>query len=513
MGANLNDIEQLQFIGFQRWIERQLAVSPTLTEPYIQALQKFTLENTDTTRAEAPYHRVMSAGNFVGYLNFGTAWMRAVLNNADQLRQRVAWALSQILVVSNSINKLTVPTANYYDLLLFNAFSNYEDLLHDVTLHPLMGRYLSYLGNRKANTDRNSFPDENYAREIMQLFTIGLWELNDDGTKKLDKKGNTIPTYTNEDIKELARVFTGFKLANEDFGKTNWAKFSQPMQISDSHHDKKSKRALGGIITVPGNQKPASELADVIHSLASHPNTAPFISKRLINHLVTSNPSPEYIKRVVVKWRESNGNLGEVVTAILLDPEARQPSLRTQKSYGRLKDPVTRLTSLLIAYDCVDKSSITASSIPGLQWWRPTPEEYLHQAPARSPTVFNFFDATYQQPGAIADANLISPEFQIYNDVTAVTIPNYFWEGLVNGFHRPHQRASGNPLTCELAYEQKLGTDALIDRVNLLSTSGNLKPATIRVIKQHLQQQPSSLKRAINAVYMASMAPEAALQK
>ena len=248
MGATHNDIQLLQKTGFNDWIQQQIMRQTSLTEPYIEALQSYSLSDKGTPPSHAAYHRVMSAGNYVGHLNFGTAWMRTVLNSNDQLRQRVAWALSQLFVISNRTNKLTEATANYYDVLLNGAFSDYESLLLNVTYHPLMGRYLSYIGNRKANVKKNRFPDENFAREVMQLFTIGLWMLNDDGSQLLDDDGNPIPTYSNDDVKELARVFTGFKLADERFGKIIWDKYDQPMQISAWHHDRGSKLALNGII-------------------------------------------------------------------------------------------------------------------------------------------------------------------------------------------------------------------------------------------------------------------------
>ena len=194
--------------------------------------------------------------------------MRAVIGGDDALRQRVAWALSQILVTSTKTNKMAQGMSNYYDLLLYNAFSKYEDLLISVTYHPVMGRYLSYMGNRKANPKKNRYPDENFAREIMQLFTIGLWQLNSDGTRVLDIDGEPVPTYSNADITELARVFTGFWLPNTRFGRMDWSKFDEPMSISLSQHDEQSKEALNGYITVPKNLNPDNEIEYVIRRLA-----------------------------------------------------------------------------------------------------------------------------------------------------------------------------------------------------------------------------------------------------
>ena len=244
LGWNESELKELTELGQKRWLEQQLSKNATKLEPYISMLAARLEEDADTVAGTLPYHKVNLARNNVGYKNTTTAWMRAVLRGDDILRHRVAFALSQILVVSNCTNVLTAASANYYDLLLDNAFVNYEDLLLKVTLHPVMGKYLSYLWNRAHSEDTSQQPDENYAREVMQLFSIGLWELNKDGTRRLNKDGDPINTYEIDDVKTLARVFTGLSLKDERFGKQNWDKYSTPMIMNSRHHDKKAKNCL-----------------------------------------------------------------------------------------------------------------------------------------------------------------------------------------------------------------------------------------------------------------------------
>jgi len=221
-----------------------------------------------------------------------------------------------------------------------------------------MGRYLSYLGNEKADLENNQFPDENYAREVMQLFTIGLWELNADGTFKLDKSGERIPTYNTQDIENGARVFTGFKLARKtEAASTRWDRFLLPMRLDEKLHDKDEKRFFNNRLVLKAGNSAEQDIELFLKALVTHTNTAPFISRRLIQQMTTSNPSPEYVQRVSDKWNETDGHLGEVVTAILLDPEAGS----NNSGFGKLRDPLSRVVQVIKFVGCYQESEITSN--------------------------------------------------------------------------------------------------------------------------------------------------------
>lgn len=511
LGYTESHIESVQHLGYERWLDQQFVKSATLLEPYLEALFERARKDKSVARAELPYHKVNAKGHNVGYRNVNTAWLRAVLGGSDQLRQRTAWALSQIIVTANSFHRLTEGTSNYYDVLLTHAFTSYEDLLLAVTYHPVMGRYLSYLGNKKPDQNNNQQPDENYAREIMQLFTIGLWELNSDGSKRLDANKNWIPTYSNEDITELARVFTGFWLHDTKFGRIDWDQYDLPMSIAAEHHDRKSKSLLNGFLTIPANMNPDAEVRLAITKLANHPNVAPFLSTKLINHLVTSNPSPEYVARVAQVWRNTGGMLRDVIKAILLDPEARDTAYSTLPRFGRLKDPIQRLTNLLIGFGCGAELKKSPKDYPGLQWWRPDPFKHLSQAPLQAPSVFNFYESDYSKPGMIADADLVSPEFQILNDATASTVPNYLWRGLIGGFHKPQPLDGATPLTCTLASEPSRPLKKLLETANLLLAAGDIDSEMLQQIENLVASQPRRKEQA--AVFAVAISPNSAVQR
>jgi uncharacterized protein (DUF1800 family) len=263
------------------------------------------------------------------YISRIDAWWKAVMQSDDQLRQRVAFALSEILVVSDLNNDLRSQPegmVTYYDLLLTHAFGNFRDLLEAVTLSPIMGTYLSHLGNEKADDALNIRPDENYAREVMQLFTIGLDELNQDGTAKLDANGNTIATYGQAEIEGFARVFTGWTFAGSETFKRKSRDYVAPMQAFEEYHSQRQKTLLNGDI-IPQGYSAQESLQLALDNLFNHQNVAPFISKQLIQRLITSNPTPQYVERIASVFNDNGegvrGDLAAVVKAIYLDDEAR----------------------------------------------------------------------------------------------------------------------------------------------------------------------------------------------
>ena len=327
--------------------------------------------------------------------------------------------------------------ANYYDLMVRHAFGNYRDLLYDVATHPVMGIYLSHLGNRKADSAKKIYPDENFAREIMQLFTLGLWRLNSDGTRQRDANGEFLATYNNSDITELARVFTGLSLGNNSNFDLYPRDFTRPMKMWDAEHDCNAKTLLSGLqlparLASAGNLGLAG-LADVnaaVSNLFVHPNVGPFIGRQLIQRLVTSNPSTRYVARVAAAFADNGvgvrGDMKAIVRAILLDAEARDPDRMLQSTWGKLREPLLRVVNYARAFN--------AASIEGYYPISQFTLDHL-QDPMSPPSVFNFFLPTHSPPGPLTQLGLVAPEFQIINASTAITGPNYFWNSIPGDLH------------------------------------------------------------------------------
>ncbi len=363
-GATEASAQQLIALGdpaYSRWIDQQLLVTPSIN----------TLSTTLVAYPD-PLPTNFNIANL--HANRVEQWFQNAMTASDQLRQRVAFALSEIMVVSQvgALQNLPFATADYYDLLVRNALGDYRTLLEEVTLHPAMGIYLSMLGNQKAVPATNIRPDENYARELMQLFAIGLVELNLDGTPKLDSGGQPIPTYNQAIIEGFARVFTGWKwacptttpvctFANTRVQAAPVAGFNQvkPMQFYADQHETGTKQVLSytgaTVTTIPAGQTGPQDLTMALDNIFNHPNVGPFISKQLIQKLVTSNPTPAYVQRVATVFNNDGtgkrGNLGAVVRTILLDSEARTaPSGSGVNTAGKMKEPLLRITQLWRAY-------------------------------------------------------------------------------------------------------------------------------------------------------------------
>lgn len=383
-------------------------------------------------------------------------WHHTLTSREHLLRQRVALALSELLVISdNSALELDgIGMASYYDLLYRHAFGKYTDLLYDVSLHPCMGIYLTHMNNRKAVPAQNIHPDENYAREIMQLFTIGLYELNPDGTRK--KAGNDdIPTYDNRDISGLARVFTGLKASSYeyewvtsfwdnsyngypvDFGdgidKTYktipFVNMTSPMAGDEKYHDRGAKSLLKGRIKLPGNQNVSDEIRQTVNGLVAHPNTAPFVATHLIRQLVSSNPSPDYVAAVARSFG-SEGDLKAAVETTLLYPQNNRIMKKGDGSGGnrkepeaqKMKAPILRATQLLRGFNVNNRSKRLWLIGDDLQ-------EVLQQHPLSAPTVFNFYKPDFVPHGPLEKAGLTAPEFELHTSATSIGYVNlmYYW--------------------------------------------------------------------------------------
>jgi uncharacterized protein (DUF1800 family) len=443
-------------------------------------------------------------------------WKQAV-TGPDQLRQRVALALSEITVISDqNANVDPEGMARYLDLLAGDAFGNYRQLLEDVTLDPTMGVYLNMLQNDKGDPANGVNPNENYAREINQLFSIGLYKLNPDGTLILDATGLPIPTYNQDVIKGFAAVFTGWTWAGGDHGNPdNFYNYSpnwrQPMDPWPEHHSPGTKLLLDGVM-LPAGQTPQQDLAAALDLIFHHPNVGPFICRELIQRLVGSNPSPAYVYRCGQAFANNGqgvrGDMKAVLSAILVDYEARSTTLLAQPGYGHLREPIVRLGHLLRA---------TAATPPADGKWRIWYLEDagygLDQNPLRAPTVFNFFEPTYVQPGPIAQAGLVAPEFKITTDTTVFGSADYLHDVIYSG-------ASYGQYLIVPNYSSliSLTDSALLDYLGLVMMAGGMSTPTRTILQTALADPNFSdpgdpSVRVKNLLYLIELSPDYVVQR
>ena len=358
---------------------------------------------------------------------------KRALKAPDQLRHRVAWALSQILVTSNMQDPIAYPMRDYQQLLHTHAFGKFEDLLYQITFTPWMGNYLDMVRNdgSVAAQQRGVVPNENYARELLQLFSIGLWELKPDGTMLLDAQNNPIPTYDQDDIVQLSRALTGWAYPplpgqTPAFGRgINYIGFMVPIEGalngtgSTNYHDVGAKSVMG--YSQAAGARAETDVTWAVKLAANHPNTAVYIGRQLIQQLVTSNPSPAYVQRVVNVWNNNGagvrGDLRAVVRAILLDAEARAPRNPVMSSFGKLKEPVLLISNLLRGLNGISDGVYLR-----------TPATSMGQNVYNSPTVFNYYQADYQVPGT----TLSGPPFQIFDATSYFARTNFIYNLVYN---------------------------------------------------------------------------------
>jgi uncharacterized protein (DUF1800 family) len=437
-------------------------------------------------------------------------WHR-LITAPDQLRQRIALALSEFFVVS--ING--VPSgwpqfamAAYWDLLCEHAFGNFRQLLEAVTLNPAMGFYLNTKGNQKEDPATGRAPDENYAREVMQLFTIGLVELNIDGSAKINGAGQPIETYDQDDISNLARAFTGWDLDTTVSPASTRYPYRLPMRLNASRHSTLEARFLG--TTVPAGTDGTTALRIALDALFQHTNVGPFFGRQLIQRLVTSNPSPAYVARVAAAFNGNGagvrGDMKAVIRAVLLDPEARADDAITRPNGGKLREPMLRFIQWARTFNAA--SAAATWKIADLS----DPAARLSQSPLRSPSVFNYFRPGYTPPNTtLAAAGLVAPEFQITNEPTVAGYLNFMQSVIANG------TADVTPnYTTEIA----LAADpvALVSRLNLLLAANQLSAATQARISTAVASitggSATGLTNRVRAAIMLVMAcPEYLVQK
>ncbi|KQU49841.1 hypothetical protein ASG67_10855 [Sphingomonas sp. Leaf339] len=453
MGATKATIADVIDKGYEAWITAQFALP----------------------RATTHWDWLVANGyNVTGNINntagFDTTMWRQLIVEPDQLRQRVGMALLDMLVVgidAVNLNWKQFAAAAYVDLLLDNAFGNYRTLMDAITTSAAMGSFLTFLGNRKANATTGAAPDENYARELMQLFTLGLYQLNMDGSVK---GGSNPPgTYTQADVAGLARVFTGLSLATNV--STTPDRYRQPLVMNAAINETGSASFLSTGASGGG----MAAIKTALDAIFAHPNVPPFVSKQLIQRLVTSNPSPAYVGRVAAKFADNGsgvrGDMKAVVTAILLDTEARSDTALTTATAGKLREPVMRLTAWARAFSVTSPSNAWSFGDTSSQSTR------LAQSMGRSQTVFNFFRPGYSPPAsAIASAGLVAPEFQITNEQSVVGYVNYMYGLVANG--AGDAKADYTDILLKAA-----DTAALVDEVNLLLAAGQLSATTLAAIR------------------------------
>ena len=494
MGATREQITRVQAIGYSGWLDEQFALPASGTRWDWLIAGGYDVLTNKNSEAGAD----------------ACQW-RKLLTAPDTLRQRVTLALSEIVVaaVAGFVGNgwKTFSAAAYLDLLEANAFGNYRTLLQQISLSAPMGEFLTFRGNVKFNANTGAMPDENYAREVMQLFSIGLTQLNLDGSPKLTS-GLPTETYTLEDITGLARVFTGW---NYDLTGTtaDVPEFKRrPMTQTATRHETGTKAFLGA--TIAAGVDGAASLTQALDAIFAHANVAPFISRQLIQRLVCSNPSAPYIARVAAVFNNDGagvkGNLKAVVKAILLDNEARSGARLTDPNFGKLREPILRFTAWGRAFKASSPSDAWAIGNTS------DPATRLGQSPLRSGSVFNFFRPGYVPPNsAIGTAGLVAPEFQITNESTVV--------GYVNYMQTIISRGTGDVKGDYSALMPLADTaQALLDEINVVLVAGQLSAATVALIKGALESMAAGtdaarLNRIYAALVMVMAAPEFIVQK
>jgi len=447
----------------------------------------------------------------------GSFFQQAV-EGPDQLRQRVAFALSELFVVSDfdaDVRNNPEGLAAYLDLLAQHGFGNFRDLLEAVTVSPTMGVYLDMAASSKALPELGLNPNENYPREVLQLFSIGLYQLHPDGTLRLDAENQPIPTYDQEVVKAFARAFTGWTFGGQDqsdprrFFRSR-RNFRIAMEPWVFFHATDEKRLLDGAV-LPAGQSAQADLEGALDVIFRHPNTGPFVCRFLIQRLVASNPSPAYVYRCGQAFANNGsgirGDLQAVLRAILLDYEARATVVAARPDEGHLREPAVRLVGLLRALDAKPRNGR----------WRILGRldgqgQSTGQTPLHAPSVFNFFEPGYALPGEISQAGLVSPEFQIATETTVIGAANLVLSIL-------SAAGANGPLQVNLAPflpPQSPTDEALLDRVDLLFFAGSMSDATRAVLRTALADADfprQGDQRALTLLWLASLAPESVVQK
>lgn len=525
--ASEADIAAVRSKGYSAWLQERFAAPASTTGfDWLNARGYASINTTNFFDASYP-------GDYM-------IWNQLMMSS-DAVRKRMALALSEFFVVSLTgldFSWRSHAIAAWWDMLVSNTFGNYRKLLEDVTLNPAMGYYLNTKGNRKENTATGRVPDENYAREVMQLFSLGLYQLNLDGTEKRDASGNKLESYTQTDITNLARVFTGW-----DFDQTqnvntiepvskrtvpNTVYTRIPMRLTASNHSTLAATFLG--TTVPADTDGVAALKMALDTLFNHPNVGPFFGKQMIQRLVTSNPSPSYVARVASTFNNNGagvrGDLQAVFSAVLLDDEARGTAGLTHTGFGKLREPILRMVQWGRTFGITSARGswkIGDTSNPATQ---------LGQSPLRSPSVFNFFRPGYVPPSTALSATLTpAPEFQLVNESSVGGYLNGMQNLIRNGIfvnapdlpQSASNATNGYDITATYTAELALVLDAaaLVKRLNLLLCAGQMSAANQSLIVTALNAtaltatstDSAKLNRVAAAVLLVMASSEYLIQK
>ena len=523
LSASTNAIADIRQQGYEPWLDAQMRLANDQT-----AEQFFVAEG---------YDAIDSNGYF---FNSGIAddmlWKQLMLGNSG-VRKRAALALSEFFVVS--LNPLEIlwrsqAMGHYWDTLNRLAFGNFRELLEEITLNPAMGEFLNTLGNRKADPATGRVPDENFGREVMQLFSIGLYELNPDGTLKAGPDGRPIETYDNDDVSGIAKAFTGYDYDHTGVTETpepgggGWT-ISSPLKVrqrmtadparwrwprKDSYHETEAKSFLG--VTIPAGTNATETLRITLDTLFNHPNVGPFFGKQMIQRLVTSNPSPDYVRRVAAVFDNNGsgrrGDLGAVFKAILLDEEALSPATLSSQQFGKLREPMVKLAQWGRTFGA--RSASGKWEIGNLA----DPNGRLGQAPLRSPSVFNFFRPGYVPLGSqTAAAGLVAPEMQLVNETSVASYVNFMERMIEGAGYWARDVKARYSLELPIAHD----TAALLDRIDLLLTAGQLSSDTKATIRSALDATPvlqtdtdeTKLRRIHAAVFMVMVSNDYSVQR
>jgi uncharacterized protein (DUF1800 family) len=502
-GPTSTEINRVISLGYDGWITEQFGRTASSHLALHQAIHNELIPHLGGNTND-----LGCVFSYACQLTRHDTWWQIGVNGQDQLRQRVAFALSQFFViseVSDNVGYSQQAISDYYDTLAVHGLGNFRTLLEEVTLHPLMGRYLGMLQNGKADPRTNTEPDENYAREVMQLFSIGLVELNVDGTPRLDANGRTIPTYDNTRITHLARALTGWNFSNA----TRWSNWEDDVKLpglisnmtpwtttqGEIYHDTAAKTLLNGA-AVPAGGTARADLKAALDNLFNHPNVGPFLARHLIQRLVTSNPSPAYVRRVAERFNNNGsgvrGDMRAVVRAVLMDPEARDASQAQQYGYGKVKEPMLRFAQVLRAFGAEGQSVATAGGATTRTLLRNRGIGVdTSQSIMGSPSVFNYYRPNYQPTGDLRQRGLFAPELQILNEAVSISTLNHYYDRL-NQMDRDDTNiatTTTDPRFYTARYRFNFATakplavapEKLVDHLNLLLMGGRM-PADMRSI-------------------------------
>lgn len=523
-GNTYAEIQKVANQSIEKWLDEQLAMSNSFRiETYVKNLHQSMVDSLNI-KNNVNTNTLTNVG--VSNWHFDAAWFQGCMTAPDQLRWRVSFALSEILVTSrvSAFDGNPYALASYYDVLLDNSFGNYRTLLDKITYHPAMGSYLTFLNNHATDVGKQTYPDENYAREIMQLFSIGLYQLNLDGTEKKDNNGQLIPTYNNDDIANLAKVFTGLSWGDGTYlginAKDNWS-YTKRMKFygidsSDAKknpwktsprivdgHERGTKTFLSSSVDPTASRSAMqgeADIQDALNIIFNHPNVGPFVSRRLIQRLISSNPSPAFIQRIATVFNNNGsgvrGDLKSVIRAILLDPEARNCCGDETDAFGKLREPFVRYMNLIKGLNLTATGGVFRNAMVRVY-------DQTAQRPLSSPSVFNFYSPDYIPNGPLKDAGKVGPEFQLLSSQTLTGYFNALNDWLVNDdptdyyglftgeTYKPNQDPKFNTVAdYVLTRNDKL--PQLLDKYNLILANGRLSTESLNTISQAIKGMPYS---------------------